>query len=151
VEFFCTPTSDALTHWDDRMSHVVTATADSASGLVTDSDFSGYGNLYTIERRNFLSVTANSQPLDQMTPVAIGSDIEFEIVTVQQQYTPTAQVVSSIPSCNRTISTSVGPGDYVKYTCTLENIQETTTGFIDVVNAGQTYVEGSGAFTIAVQ
>jgi len=145
VEFFCTPTSDALTHWDDRMSHVVTATADSASGLVTDSDFSGYGNLYTIERRNFLSVTANSQPLDQMTPVAIGSDIEFEIVTVQQQYTPTAQVVSSIPSCNRT------PGDYVKYTCTLENIQETTTGFIDVVNAGQTYVEGSGAFTIAVQ
>jgi len=151
--FVCNTNKQAHAQWDQRVSHVITATADSAQGVVADSDFSGYGNLYIMDSTG-LNVEVNSQQEDNITPVIIGSDVEIQVEFVQRSHESIVQVASSIPDCARKIETMMEPGDYVRYSCTLANVQSSTDVYIQPLVAGVedsgVYFTGPGVFTIEV-
>ncbi len=156
-EFMCESNGELLSHWDQRVSHVMTASADSSQSIVADIDFSAYGNLYPISRDLF-TVSVNGLPQNEITPVAIGSDVELQIDLVQTTHESIAQMASTIPACRRQIAPSMEPGDYIRYTCAIENIQEDTAIHFTPLIVGESYTEGgvgvltngNGAFTIEV-
>jgi len=123
-------TDDEIQYWDERKSYLATASALTATGeVVTDSDMSGHtldGEYATnfkvlMNSRDVAELKGN---LTSVPAVPAGSDIEFTVEWMVS-YGDKNWISGSLPGCSKVFEPLV-PGDFVSFTCRLDNIQQET-------------------------